>query len=272
MTLGELDKILTKYSLEIGTEAFQNFYRSLKDSYILIDIISEGGNIITERHNTELKETLEEVTKVNIDDLLKLTDEDKEKLYLQAADNGFDKLYNMAEKADGLQRIGRETVNYILLIFLVTIFEAYVENLLISVFSNRLELIEWLNNRGGKGKKPHEPIETRIKKLLYAKSLSDLAIEPFKEPLKISLTSLCCKANTTIQELDKAKALRNIHIHNQGLVDDKFRIRIGDPTLKIGEPYPVTIDYLTDIKTKILMIVFYLDREFVEKFSLKRSL
>jgi hypothetical protein len=67
-----------------------------------------------------------------------------------------------------------------------------------------------------------------------------LGDEVLERMLKIPFSTICTAAQTSPGELDKAKAIRNIHIHNRGFVNIRNRDRIGGVQENVH--YPITMD------------------------------
>jgi hypothetical protein len=157
-------------------------------------------------------------------------------------------------------RLARETVPTILLINLVIVFEAYWEDLAIAILSAYPHLFLAAESSMGMGP-PQRPLgaEERALRLFAGKYYHVVMQGLWDQGLSLPLSAICQAEGTTGQELDRAKEVRNLHIHNRGLVTQKYLNRTQDQAVSVGDPMPVTAEYAKEIKTKVSNVVARLD-------------
>ena len=102
-----------------------------------------------------------------------------------------------------------------------------------------------------------DAIQEEVAQPLANRRIDVIARDIFEARLGVPFSAVCTAANTSPQELDKAKAIRNIHVHNQGFVNRRNRDRIGN--VDVGSFYPITTDYLIEIKDKAYLSALGLD-------------
>lgn len=168
-------------------------------------------------------------------------------------------------------KLGHETVPTILLIHLIIAFEAYWEDLAIAILSAHPHLFPTAEASMGMGSPtvpPAPPIgppqppmgpEARTLRLFFTKGYDILVQGLWDQGLGLPLSAICQAEGTSAQELDRAKVIRNLHIHNRGLVTQRYLDRTLDQTRNIGDPMPVTTAYAKEIKTKLSSVVAKLD-------------
>jgi hypothetical protein len=205
------------------TEALANFHHDLDQSFLIANLISEAGVAALDKLKSRIIETEDE------SDLLKLKKESEDYL-----------------------KLGSETDPNILLILLMTKFEAYVEDIAVLICTDSPHLVDL------QAETSDEDIRTKIKKVFFRKRLDQIA-DFFNEQLGIFFIETCKMAKTSPSDLDKAKAIRNILIHNRGRVDNNFKKRFGDQSLVTGQYFPIHMSYLDDLKNKIFLVVWGLD-------------
>lgn len=134
----------------------------------------------------------------------------------------------------------------------MTKFEAYIQDLIVSVSQDRPTLISLPENA------KEEDVKNKVASLISNKPIDTLGEQSLEKMLNLPFLSICAAAATSPKELDRAKAIRNIHIHNRGFVNLRNRERIGN--VEIGDFYPVTWEYIKDLKEKIRFVCFGLDK------------
>lgn len=212
------------------TEGLVSFCYDLDQSFLLAKLISQSAK-------TEIGKRMNEAL-----ELQKL-----------GADCDLSKAIDFQKEADRYLRLGRDTTPSILLLFLMTKFEAYLEDLAVLIGQECPQLI------GLRPASTDEETRQEIHKRFARKRLDQIA-EIFEKQLNIPFSDTCrCAEGCTPRDLDKAKAIRNIHVHGRGRVTPNFRKRISNQSLKDGEYYSITMEYLMDLKDKISLLVWGLD-------------
>jgi hypothetical protein len=228
------------------TEAIENFFKDLEQSFQVATLIAEAGHVsrnqILEEFNMLIKEKEDvEVLSMNDTDIMAY----------------YERLQALKKRADDLVRLGEETTPNILFTFEITKFEAYIEDILVLLYNVRPDLIEVAEaEKRNKKKKPESDIVERVQDLLSNEAMDWIGRNIFEKSLNIPLSNVYRRALTSAAELDKAKGIRNIHLHNKGIVNRRNKDRIG---LDVNTPCPITMAYATDIKNKILFTVFGID-------------
>jgi len=163
------------------------------------------------------------------------------------------KATGFAKEVDKYLRLGKETTPNVLFLFLMTKFEAYLEDIAVLICQDSPQLV------GLRTGSLEDEVRERINALFYQKRLDQIG-GIFNTELNIPFADICNAADgCTLGELDKAKAIRNIHIHGRGRINARFRHRIGDRSLRDGDYYPITTEYLNDLKDKICLLSWGLD-------------
>lgn len=224
------------------TEAFENFSKDFEQSFQVATLIADAGHISLNRVTEEL----------NI-----LTKNEEDVPAEVVSMKKLEKLQAIEKRAKDLLRLGEETTPNILFIFQITKFEAYIEDILILLYNVRPDLIEVAEaEKRNRRKKPESDIGERVQDLLSNEEMDWIGRNIFEKSLNIPLSDVYRCALTSAAELDKAKGVRNIHLHNKGIVNRRNKDRIG---LDVNTPCPITMAYTTDIKNKILFTVFGID-------------
>jgi len=212
------------------TEGLVSFCFDLNQSFLLVKLVSRNAKAEIQQRMSDALE-----------------------LKRRGADADLSKAIELQKQAESYLSLGRDTMPSILLLFLMTKLEAYLEDIAVLICHQSPHLI------GLGGASTEEETRYEINKLFSKKRLDQIA-ELFETKFNIPFSETCkCAEGCTPRELDKAKAIRNIHVHSQGRVTPNFRKRTGDQSLKDGEFYSITIEYLNDLKDKICLLVWGLD-------------
>ena len=213
------------------TEALVSFCHDLTQAFLLAKLVSRSAK-------AEIKQLR--------DDALGLQQ--------NPAECDMAKATQFKQEADKYLKLAKDTMPNVLFLFLMTKFEAYLEDIAVLICQRAPDII------GLPTTSSEEEVRGKVhNKHLYGKNLDKVG-EFFKTQLNIPFAEICGAAQgCTPRELDKAKAIRNIHVHGSGRVDSKFKTRIGDQNLRDGEYYAVTNEYLNDLKDKTCMLVWGLD-------------
>lgn len=243
------------------TRAFQSFDRSFQQSVALAQVISRGGLATIEDHVSHANTLSEEATGVDLLTFQAFPEEQRREISDRVTADAAARLEQIANELAPVAALG-SVASEILFIFLVTIFEAYIEDILTTIYQQRPDLLKRIAGRQKDG-----DIRERVHQLLNFKRLDYIGYTILTQNLEIPFDKICKSANTSSAELDIAKAIRNIHIHNQGKVDKRFLERTQLTTLQVGDLYPVTIEYLLDLKDKIYFVAFRVDMLAIAQYS-----
>ncbi len=205
------------------TKEFQSFNNDLEQSFLLASIVSRAG-------------------KASMDELIakiKATDDPAQ-------------IQELGKQGEEYLRLGRDTTPNVLFIFLMTKFEAYIEDILVSISIARPSLVALSEGDA------EQLIRDQVTRLINNQRIDDIADRVFEQRFHIPFARICIAAKTSPNELDRAKAIRNIHIHNRGFVNARNQARIGN--LEVGEYCPLAIEYIIDLKDKIFLTCLGVDK------------
>jgi hypothetical protein len=205
------------------TLAFHSFDNDLDQSFLLAKVISSAGVSAMD----EIKTQVQSATDPTI-------------------------LNDLKKQSEEYIRLGRETVPSILFIFLMTKFEAYLEDILITVCQVKPSLFSLPVGS------TEEEVRDEVGRLINNQRIDAIFDRVFEKQLNIPVTLLCKVAKTNPKELDKAKAVRNIHVHNRGIVNKRNKDRIGN--VNENEYFEITGHYLKDVKTKTFLTALGIDK------------
>lgn len=240
--LVDFDEVKKEYVDRFGprTTPLENFCKDLEQSFQVAKLIWEAGYINLDRVMDEFNILTKKEDAAEIDSMKKLEE-------LQA----------LEKRSKDLLRLGEVTTPNLLFIFQITKLEAYIEDILVLLYTVRPDLIKVAEELQDKPKKnPESDMSERVQDLLINKKMDWIGRNIFEKSLDIPLSDIYRCAVTSAAELDKAKGIRNIHLHNRGIVNRRNKDLIG---LDVNTPCPITITYTTEIKNKILFTVFGID-------------
>lgn len=180
-------------------------------------------------------------------------------------DDDRDMAANM-QRATRAAQLATTTMPQILLSFMVTIFEAYLEDLARLICVENPSLIEaaerGLARASGKGapKERRVPpgIDERIHNLL-AERWSWSIIGVFGQGFRLPIDDLCKAAATSPTGLDRIKVVRNLYTHSGGIIDERAIKRMGDPQYKVGQRFPLDYNFLVSAKDMLFFFGLGLD-------------
>ena len=154
--------------------------------------------------------------------------------------------------------LGVITAPRVLFVLLMTMTEAFLVNMVGAICATDSNFLPRAEDEMRKIRVTWRPSKSnddidRVHQLFYGTSLEQLT-EMLDTALDVPFRNLCQKGHTTPEELEKARQLRHLHLHRQGIIDGKFQKAWDDPnnpSLKIGDRFPITYQYLSEIKDKI---------------------
>jgi hypothetical protein len=255
------------------TKAFRSFARSIDRAYALVDIIQRGGLQAIAEQNMAADHLSQQVAGIDMATLAALNGEAREAANAAAPQTTVAEMNQVAERAQTIADVAIETTPQVLLIYAVTLFENYLEQVTLAVVGSRPHLLsgpEQAKYAAGRGANPAklagQDVAARLHALLFNARWDWIGEELFDRGLGIPFAQICQHAQTSPAELDRVKAVRNIHLHNQGKVDRQFRERVGDPTLRLGDDYPLTAAYLVDVNPKMYLTALGIDMVVAAKY------
>ncbi len=238
------------------TLAFRSYKLSMDGAYDLADIVRRGGIQKLQESLSKGDALTQHLAGLSLEEFNALPATEKVKFTAQVSSEVTQQLGQLAANVSTTAYTTAEkTVPHVLLILLVTVFEAYLEDVASAIYAVKPTLLDALEGKtlAQKNRIAGKRTEDRVHEAFYAKSLDWIAVHIFEDSLSIPFTDICESASTSPAELNKAKAIRNIHIHNSGLVDATFIKRTGDTSLAEGAYYPITVDYLVEMNKKMFM-------------------
>jgi hypothetical protein len=241
--------------------AFQDFKDEMDGAFELADIIRRGGLQKLKEYQDFGNVLTQQLAGLDMGEFNRLSDKEKARYNSLASSEDTQKMGQLAQEVEVIVRSANKTVPHTLFIFLVTVFEAYLQNIATAIYQSDIALLDQAEGVqvAQRNQVARRSVAERVNRLFQGESLDYLADEIFTKSLNIPFVQICQAAKTSSTELDKAKALRNIHLHNSGRVDQKFKDRINDQSLVVGDYYPVTMDYLLEMKDKMYLPVLGVD-------------
>lgn len=232
------------------TKPFQDFKKSFDQSVLLTQLIGRAGLDAISEQREDADSLIRDVTGLNLDAFAELNEEARRKVSGSAQPDDVERMEEVYETVQPLLHLATHTTPHVILVFLMAIFEAYLQDIVLMIVEAEPSLLP---------RKPGEPIRKTIdREFFFHKGMSDVNTK-FNLRLKIPFDLACNKANTSPSELDQAKVLRNIHLHNGGRINQDFIKRFGDSGLVLDDYYPITMDYVTDIKDKVFLTAMGVD-------------
>ena len=243
-------KLMSDYVAQWGrrTVAVENFVKDLDQAFLIATLLKDAGLANLKEVADETNLLAQRLAGVDATELAAILEDEREIINSKATTQDNERIEILHRKASELNTVATETAPNVLFLFLITKFEAYIEDILTLLYKPRLNLIDAAEaEKKNKKNKPEPDIRERVQDLLSNEGMDWIGKNAFEKSLGLSLSDVYKAAQTSPTELDKAKGIRNIHLHSQGIVNRRNKDRIG---LDVGTPCPITIDYLSDIKNK----------------------
>ena len=184
----------------------------------------------------ELEKVEKEMTPLDMQKT-KLSKSD-EHLY-ESLDDKADDLLGKAMVSEMLEKSFKQfpkLVRRLSLVYLVTIFEAYISDIIEEILLVRPGALKPAN------------------KLNYAAYLNN--------KFDIDVSDLRVNAEAIVE----IRATRHIHIHNKGIIDEKYIKQVKDSEFKFGDYRPVTQDYLKDSIDLVHRLAKFINEKVQEKY------
>jgi hypothetical protein len=162
-----------------------------------------------------------------------------------------------------------ELVRVLGLLYLVAIFESYLVDIVRAILltcpdtlkSGRQFTAETIIKLGD---------QKQIISYLAEKEVEDLkgfsaVVNYFDEKFNINLNA----SGVSVKNIVEILATRNIHVHNRGIVNQRYLELVGGSTLKVGAYKPVTEEYLRDSIGLIRTLVGFINTKVQRKYFAK---
>ena len=164
-----------------------------------------------------------------------------------------------------------ELVRLLGLLYLVAIFESYLVDIVREILltcpdalkSGRQFTAEAIIKLGEQKQIISYLAEKEVEDLLY-KSFPDV-VNYFDKKFNINLNASGVSAELIVDIL----ATRNIHVHNRGIVNQRYLELVRGSTLKLGAYKPVTREYLRDSIDTISTLVEFINTKVQRKYFAK---
>lgn len=156
------------------------------------------------------------------------------------------------------------------LIYLVAIFKGYITDIVEEIFKIHLDIMKSTKSLSSKikdtqfsHKQNNSDFTEKIVRYLESARYLDVA-NYFKTNFTIDLT----KSRVESEKIIEIISSRNIHIHNKGIIDQRFCKNVKDSTLKKGTYKRITQKFLINSIKNIDTIVKFIDSEVKKKLSI----
>ena len=164
-----------------------------------------------------------------------------------------------------------ELVRVLGLLYLVAIFESYLVDIVREILltcpdalkSGRQFTAEAIIKLGEQKQIISYLAEKEVEDLLY-KSFPDV-VNYFDKKFNINLNA----SGVSVENIVEILATRNIHVHNRGIVNQRYLELVGGSTLKVGAYKPITRKYLRDSIDSISTLVEFINTEVQRKYFAK---
>lgn len=161
-----------------------------------------------------------------------------------------------------------ELIRILGLTYLVTIFEGYLIDIVREILithpdalkSKRQLTAEEVLTQGGREQIISYLAEKEVEELLY-RSFPDV-VEYFDSKFTINLNT----SGVSAEKITEILATRNIHVHNKGMVNQRFRQLVKDSSLRVGTYKSITREYLKNSISHIATIVKFIDTKVKTKY------
>jgi hypothetical protein len=166
-----------------------------------------------------------------------------------------------------------ELVRVLGLLYLVAIFESYVVGIVREILltcpdalkSGRQFTAEAIIKLGEQKQIISYLAEKEVEDLLY-KSFPDV-VNYFDKRFNINLNG----SGVSVENIVEILATRNIHVHDKGIVNQRYLELVGGSTLKVGAYKPVTREYLRDSIGSISTLVEFINTKVQRKYFAKED-
>lgn len=156
-----------------------------------------------------------------------------------------------------------ELIRILGLSHLVTIFEGYLGDIIQEILLAHPDIL-----KSGKQLTAEEVLTLGGRKEMVAylaeKEVEELQHSPFQKVVKYFDDKFNINLNASIvspEQITEILATRNIHIHNRGVVNQRFRKLVKGSPLRLGAYKRITREYLMDSISSIETLVRFIDTE-----------
>ena len=161
-----------------------------------------------------------------------------------------------------------ELIRILGLTYLVTIFEGYLVDIVREILiahpdalkSKRQLTAEEVLTQGGREQIISYLAEKEVEELLYC-SFPDV-VKYFDSKFNINLNT----SGVSAEKITEILATRNIHVHNKGVVNQRFRQLVKGSSLRVGTYKSITREYLKNSIDYIATIVKFIDTKVKTKY------
>ena len=162
-----------------------------------------------------------------------------------------------------------ELIRILGLFYLVTIFEGYLVDIIQEILVTHPDAL-----KSAKQLTAEEVLtlgrRKQIVSYLAEKEVEELQYSSFETVVKYFEDKFNINLNTSVvspEQITEILATRNIHIHNKGKINQRFRKLVKSSTLRLGTYKRITREYLQHAISCISTIVSFIDTEARRKIS-----
>jgi hypothetical protein len=153
-----------------------------------------------------------------------------------------------------------------LLCYLSDILKAVIQKRPQLLFSSEQIKVEEVLRHGSMKKLISYLVDQKVMDLSY------MGIKDLSKYLSDRLGIVLADTETARDDLSLFVEIRNIHVHNRGVVNATFLTRLkGISTAKLGKVYHVSFDEFVKLNNNLFSLAVQLDEEVSSKFSLKKK-
>lgn len=249
-----------------STAPYESFRANFDQAFLLARLIHDAGMVEVRGVLDSTDRVVSRVSGLDVASFVALSDKAKAALDARITRDDEREMAAESSRTEPVAQLATTTVPQVLLIFMVTIFEAYLEDLLRLICSTNPLLLDaaerGLAQASGKnppqGKALTRDTEKRIREL-FAVGWDHIIPGVFGQGFGLAVVELCTAAKTTPQGLDRIKVVRNLYVHRGGIINRKALDRLGDSRYTIGERYPLDYAFLVSAKDQLFFFGLGLD-------------
>ncbi len=240
------------------TIEFYNFSDDLDQVILMVQAVGQAGLAQLREVEIQTSGLLQKVAGIDAKAFAKLSAAERVQASNAASPHDAAAMTRLAEKTEGYLHLGTKTAPSVVLVYLVARFESYLSGIALSVCLSRPHLLGPITSA------TEEELYRRVSAALDTKTMDEVSVF-FQDKLGIPFPRICTQAKTTIRELDKAKGLRNIHLHNRGYLNARNKKRV-DLNLPLNTYCPISVGYLNQVKDQMYNVVLQLDKEMLRRY------
>src|SRR5689334_4175111 len=123
-----MKRIVDQYGPRTG--AVENFIKDLDQAFLITTLLKDAGQDALKEVLDETNTLAQKLGAVDATEVAKMSEEDREKINSKATDQDNQQIEKLHKKAMDLNLLATDTTPNVLFLFLITKFEAYIEDIL----------------------------------------------------------------------------------------------------------------------------------------------